>query len=81
MLSGIKKVLTYRGRLTSFEPAGPRGGFESMGRKRDLKNFNRKPKIEDWDALDDWGDDMNIMTSRRRRHNERHKPASNSRTP
>ena len=56
-----------------------------MARKRDLKNFNRKPAFEDLDALDDWGEDMNQMTSHRRRHNERHKPTgtppSNPKTP
>jgi hypothetical protein len=56
-----------------------------MGRKRDLKNFHRKPGFDDLEALNDWGDDLNQMTSRRRRHNERHKPqappSQNTKTP
>jgi hypothetical protein len=51
-----------------------------MGRKRDLKNFDRKPGFGDMDDLNDWGDDMNKMTFHRRRHNERHKPGSSGKT-
>ena len=50
-----------------------------MGRKRDLKNFNRKPDLEDLNDLNDWGDHWNQMTTRRRTQNERHKP--NRRSP
>ena len=57
--------------------------FKGMGRKRDLKNFDRKLGLEDFDALDEWGEDLNQMTSRRRRHHERHKPqkVSERKTP
>ena len=39
-----------------------------------MKNFDKKPGLGDFDALDEWGEDLNQMTARRRHHNERHKP-------
>ena len=45
-----------------------------MGRKRDLKNFDRRPAFEDLTELSDWGEYWNQMTTRRRTQNERHKP-------
>ena len=49
-----------------------------MGRKRDLKNVHAKrpPKFnpEDPEDLNEWGEELEQMTSRRRMHNERHRP-------
>ena len=45
-----------------------------MGRKRDLKNFDRRPAFEDLTELGDWGEHWNQMTARRRTKNERNKP-------
>lgn len=45
-----------------------------MGRKRDLKNFDRRPAFEDLTELSDWGEHWNQMTTRRRTKNERNKP-------
>ncbi len=51
-----------------------------MGRKRDLKNVHatRPPAFnsEDLDPLNEWGEELARMTTRRRHHNERHKPGS-----
>ena len=49
-----------------------------MGRKRDLKNVHAKrpPKFNpnDPEELNEWGEELEQMTSRRRLHNERHRP-------
>ena len=49
-----------------------------MGRKRDLKNVHAKrpPSYnpEDPEDLNEWGEELEQMTSRRRLHNERHRP-------
>jgi len=49
-----------------------------MGRKRDLKNVHAKrpPQFNpnDPEDLNEWGEELEQMTSRRRVHNERHRP-------
>ena len=54
------------------------GCWECMGRKRDLKNVHAKrpPSYnpEDPEDLNEWGEELEQMTSRRRLHNERHRP-------
>ena len=49
-----------------------------MGRKRDLKNVHAKrpPSYnpEDPEDLNEWGEELEQMTSRRCLHNERHRP-------
>ena len=49
-----------------------------MGRKRDLKNVHAKrPPLfnpNDPEDLNEWGEELEQMTSRRRVHNERHHP-------
>jgi hypothetical protein len=51
-----------------------------MGRKRDLKNVHTKrpPQLnpEDPETLNEWGEELARMTTRRRQHNERHKPGT-----
>lgn len=55
-------------------------GFGGMGRKRDLKNVHTKRppqlNLEDPETLNEWGEELARMTTRRRQHNERHKPGT-----
>jgi len=52
--------------------------YSGMGRKRDLKNVHAKrpPQFNpnDPEELNEWGGELEQMTSRRRLHNERHRP-------
>ena len=52
--------------------------YRCMGRKRDLKNVHAKrpPQFNpnDPEELNEWGEELEQMTSRRRLHNERHRP-------
>ena len=54
------------------------GCWGYMGRKRDLKNVHAKRppsyNTEDPEDLNEWGEELEQMTSRRRLHNERHRP-------
>lgn len=49
-----------------------------MGRKRDLKNVHPKRppamRVDDPEALNEWGEELHRMTEKRRRTHEQRKP-------